>query len=214
MVGRALVGRQFRIAHDIRPLDAEAGERVEVRRLRDGDRHAGLQRENAGERPAARRPHSGRHQDVRDVARRVVALERSIEAVRRLEVRHRRSQNRRVEHRRGVVLQHRSRVAYEIRQPVRHALLHSRRDAVINRRPDVVAIEAHRRVLGERLEQLSHRNGGIPERRRARDDAEVRIGDARRQRRTERQLIGGQLVEICVGDADVRDLRADVRDLD
>ena len=46
-VGRPLVGGQRRIADEIRPLHAEAGERVEIRRLRHRDRHAGLQRDRA-----------------------------------------------------------------------------------------------------------------------------------------------------------------------
>ena len=98
--GRALVGRQRRIADEVRPLHAEAGERVEVGRLRDRDRHARLQRDER-RRPSsrwrarrARRaavvrapgadrqvPHHRRHEDVRDVAGRVVALERAVEAV-------------------------------------------------------------------------------------------------------------------------------------
>ena len=52
---RALVGGQRRIPDEVRPLDAEAGKRVEVRRLRDGDRHARLQRHEAVDGPVVAR---------------------------------------------------------------------------------------------------------------------------------------------------------------
>ena len=48
---RPLVGRERRIADQIRTLRAEAGERVVVGRLRHGERHARLQRQHAGQRP-------------------------------------------------------------------------------------------------------------------------------------------------------------------
>ena len=50
-------------------------------------------------------PDDRRHEDVRDVARRIVALERAVEAVGDRIVRDRARQDRRVEHRRGVVHQ-------------------------------------------------------------------------------------------------------------
>jgi hypothetical protein len=45
MTGRPFVGRQRRIAHEIRPLHAEAGERVEIGRLGDRDWDTGFQRD-------------------------------------------------------------------------------------------------------------------------------------------------------------------------
>ena len=93
---RPLVGRQRGIPDEVRPLGAEAGERVVVGRLRDRERHARLQRQDAGQRPVvhdrarARRscwrpairperqvPDRRGDEHVRDVAGRVVALERA-----------------------------------------------------------------------------------------------------------------------------------------
>ena len=67
---------------------------------------------------------------------------------------------------------------------------------------------------GYGLSSCAARDRRIAERRRARDDAEVRIRHALQQRRALRELIDGQLIQVRVGDADVGDLRADVGDLD
>ena len=137
---RPLVGRQRRIADEIRPLHAEAGERVEVRRLRDRDRHARLQRRRAPRRSSrwrARRPRraaAGRGprppaDPTRPTRRRRAGCRRSSSRARapRLKlsatgiVRDRSGQNRRVEHRRGIVHQLRARVGDRVRQAARRA---------------------------------------------------------------------------------------------
>ena len=144
----------------------EDGERIEVRGLCHGDRHARLRRRDRRHRPVARdRPHHGRDEHVRDVARRIVAFERAVEAVGHRIVRDRPRQNRRVKHRRGIVHQLRARVADRVRQPVRQPAPQADLETLIGRRADVVAIQADRRVLGVRLEQLRDRNRRIAERR-------------------------------------------------
>ena len=45
---RPLVRRQRRVAHEVRPLDAEAGKRVGVGRLGHGNGAAGLKADDAG----------------------------------------------------------------------------------------------------------------------------------------------------------------------
>ncbi len=122
-------------------------------------------------------------------------------------------QNRRVEHRRRIVDQLRPGVAHEIREAVGEALFELDVEAVVDRRADVVPVEADGGVLRVRLEQLRHGDGRIAERRGPRNGAEKRIRHALQQRRAQRELLDGQLIQIGVGDADVRDLRADVGDL-
>ena len=96
---RPLVGRKGWIPDQIGTLRAESRERIVVRRLRDGDRDARLQREHARQRPVVDEsaqhtgsatapvraegnvPHRGRDEHVRNIAGRVVALEPAIEAV-------------------------------------------------------------------------------------------------------------------------------------
>jgi hypothetical protein len=85
---------------------------------------------------------------------------------------------------------------------------------VIDRGADVVAIQAYGRVLRIRLEQLGGRDCRITERRGPGNHAEVRIRDALQERGSERELVDRQLIEIRVGNADVRDLRARVGHFD
>ena len=148
-----------------------------------------------------------------DVARRVITFERQIVAVRDGIVRHGSGQDRRIEDRRGIVDELRSRVRDRVRQPVREALPHARFQSVVARRADIVPVQTHRGVFRIGLQQLRDRNDGIAQRRGSRDDAEVRVRDAVKQRRSERELFDLQLIEIAVGDPDVRDVRADVRQL-
>ncbi len=105
-------------------------------------------------------------------------------------------------------------VADEIRQAAREPLLQLRGHAVVERGADVVAIEAHGRVTRVRLEQLCPRDRRIAERRGSRNLAEERIGHRLLQRRTDGELLDRQLIQVRVRDAHVRDLRADVPDLD
>ena len=81
-------------------------------------------------------------------------------------------------------------------------------------RPDVVAIEADGRVVGIRLHELRLRDRRIADRGRAWNDAEVRVGYPLEQRRPERQLCLRQLIDVAVRDADIRDLRSEVRNFD
>ena len=94
-------------------------------------------------------PDRRRDEDVRDVAGRVVAFELAVEAVGDRVVRNRPGQNRRVEHRRGIVYQLRARVAHQIRQAARQPLLELGVDALIERRADVVPVQADGRVLAD-----------------------------------------------------------------
>ena len=61
---------------------------------------------------------------------------------------------------------------------------------------------------------MRDRRRRIAERRRARDDPVVRILDALQQGRANRQLVDSELVQVAVGNSDVRDVRSDVRELD
>ena len=159
-------------------------------------------------------PDGRRHEDVRNVARRVVAFESTVEAVGYRVVGNRSGQNRRVKHRRGIVDELRSRVAHEIRHAVREALLELEVDAVVERRSDVVPVKTDGGVLRVRLEQLSDGDRRIAERRGARNRAEERIRHALQERCALAELFDGQLIEVGVGNADVGDLRADVGNLD
>ena len=85
---------------------------------------------------------------------------------------------------------------------------------MIDGRAYVVAVEADRRVLRIRLEQLGPRDGRVAERGRTWDRAEVRIGHAFCQRGAQRELIDGQLVQVRVRKADEGDLRTHVRQLE
>ena len=147
---------------------------------------------------------------MRDVAGGIVPLERPVEAVGHRVIGDRPGQDRRVKDRRGVVHELGTGIRDRVRQPARQALPETQLEPVVPRGPDVVAIAADRRVFGIGLEELGDGDRRIAQRRGPGDDAEIRIGHALQQRRADRELLGGQLVEIGIGDPDVGDLRSDI----
>ena len=84
---------------------------------------------------------------------------------------------------------------------------------MVDRRSHVVSIQTYGRVLRIGLHQLANWNGGIAERRRARDRAKERVGHAPQERLALGEFVDGQLVQVRVGNADVGDLGTDVSHL-
>ena len=85
-------------------------------------------------------------------------------------------------------------------------------NALIPADADIVSIEADRRVFRKRLHQLRQGDRRVADRGRARNDPEVRVRHPRRdQRGPSLQLLFGQLIDVAVRDADVGDLRSEVR---
>ena len=214
------------------PLRAEAGEGVEVRDLRDRDRacptgrwrcpRAASRPEDAGQalrlEPAARAPgqvpHEARHEVVGDVAGGDVALEARVVAVRDREVRDRPGQDARVEHRRRGVDELRPGVAHEEREAAREALLHLHLQRVVDRVAHVVAVEAHRVEAREGPHEPAPRGTVAPP---SEDDGGTLpkhgFGTRCSSALPERELLDRELVDVRVGHADVRPLRAGVGDL-
>ncbi len=159
-------------------------------------------------------PHDRRTEIVRNIAGRIVTVPFQVVTVRDGGVGQWSGQNRRVEHRGRDVGQFRSGIRGRIRQAARQALPDAERDALVVRRPDIVSVEADGRVLRIRFQELRPRDRRIADRGRARNDAEVRIGDPLSQRGPQLELLFAQRIAVAVRDADIDDLRSEVRDFD